>query len=194
MEVVGQEQTLQGQVRQWFVKNDPDHIHVAALLIRFEGCVAKPYQDVAGVWTVGVGHRMGEAAVELANREWTVEEVCAALQHDMHYARARLRDRIWDVMTVKSRQALLALSFNVGSICNTILEHALDDHYYNGTSMRRVVAEWVTYDHASGVEIRGLLRRRLAECAMWVDGEGDRPLAPPGVQLAQAAKESGITE
>lgn len=163
-----------GRVRRWFLKNDPDHLHAAGLLIKFEGCRAEPYEDVGGVWSVGVGHRMTDSQVKTGMREWTVEEVSVALQHDLAVARARLRDRIWDCMTIKSRQALLALSFNVGSICNTILEHALDDHYYNGTSMRRVVSEWVTYDHAAGLEVRGLLRRRLAECAMWVDGEGDR--------------------
>lgn len=158
------------RVRKWFLKNDPDHLQVAALLIRFEGCRSMPYYDPAGHWTVGVGHLMGDAAVELANREWTVEEVCGALQYDITMATARLKDQITDALTIKQRQALIALSFNVGAITNTVLEHALLDYVFNEGSMRRVIAEWVTYDHAGGKEVRGLLRRRLAECALWVDG------------------------
>ena len=161
---------FEAQVRQWFVKKDPAHIQVVALLIPFEGCRQTPYYDPAGKWTVGVGHVMGEAAIEYAKRDWTLEEVCAALQHDLLHARARLRDRIYDALSSKQQQALLSLSFNVGAICNSVLEHALDDYVYNEGDMRRVVSEWVTYDRAGGKEVRGLLRRRIAECALWVDG------------------------
>lgn len=167
---MGEDLHFAGKVRLWFAKHDPDHVHVVGLLIQFEGCRSMPYYDPVGFWTVGVGHRMGDAAVELANRAWTVEEVCAALQHDILMATARLKDQITGALTIKQRQALIALSFNVGKITNTILEHALLDYVFNEGSMRRVIAEWVTYDHAGGKEVRGLLRRRLAECALWVDG------------------------
>lgn len=162
--------TLTGKVRRWFMQNDPDRVHLVSLLIRFEGCRQDPYEDTAGNLTVGVGHRMGEAAKEYANREWTVDEICAALQHDLAGTRCSIRDRIYEGLSIKQRQALMALVFNVGPITNSVLEHALDDYIFNEASMRRVIAEWVTYDHASNVEVRGLLRRRLAECALWVDG------------------------
>ena len=181
MEVTSREGSFSGigaQVRQWFVKNHRDALHAAALLIRFEGCVAKPYQDSAGVWTVGVGHVLtadqadgalqGEGAPG-SNGEWTVEGIAAALQCDLLAAEARIPVDVWKASTVKQRQALLCLTFNVGEIGGSFLHQNLEAHASNG-SMVGVVREWVTYDHAAQVEVRGLLRRRLAECALWVDG------------------------
>ena len=172
-------ENLEGQVRQWFVKNHRDALHAAALLIRFEGCVAKPYQDAAGVWTVGVGHVLtpeqadgvsqGEGAPG-PNGEWSVEGIAAALQCDLLSAEARVPVDIWKASSIKQQQALLCLTFNVGEIGGSFLHQTLEAHASDGGSMLGVVREWVTYDHAAGTEVRGLLRRRLAECQLWVDG------------------------
>ena len=165
---------LPGKVRLWFAKHDPDHVHVVGLLIRFEGCRAKPYQDVEGTWTVGVGHVMTPDQADNPKAAWSVEAICAALQHDIAMARARIWDDVWKASSVKQRQAMLALSFNVGKsvTATTVLGHAIQDYLTDGGGggMARVVREWVTYDHAGGAEVRGLLRRRLAECQLWVDG------------------------
>ena len=161
-----------GKVRLWFAKHDPDNVHVVGLLIRFEGCTRRPYQDSTGTWTVGVGHVITDAPPAL--HEIPVEQVCALLQHDIAMARARIWDYVWEPSSIKQRQAMLALSFNVGKsiTATTVLGHAIQDYLTDGGGggMARVVREWVTYDHAGGKEVRGLLRRRLAECALWVDG------------------------
>ena len=163
-------ENLGGQVRRWFVKEYPDHLHAAALLMRFEGCEAKPYQDSAGVWTVGVGHVLAPDQADNPGGAWSAAGIAGALHADLISAEGRIPVDIWKVSTVKQRQALLCLTFNVGEIGNSFLHQTLEAHASDGGSMIGVVREWVTYDHAAGTEVRGLLRRRLAECALWVDG------------------------
>ena len=163
-------ENLEGQVRQWFAKHDPDYLHAAALLIEFEGVRSTPYEDSLGIWTVGVGHRINTGDNLSANDEWPLTAICIALQDDLRAARGEIHADVKRIATIKQIQALTSLIFNVGSIWHTELEKRLLSYANGEASLRHVVAEWVTYDKAGGHELRGLLLRRLAECRLWVQG------------------------
>jgi len=143
-------------------------------LIRQEGMVLQPYKDVAGYWTIGVGHLLTRS--ELASGKimlghnavkWsgglTEEQARHLLRIDLYQAEsaiqtdaARLPDHQFD--------ALVSLVFNIGA-----------GAYRNSTLRRMLVAgqldevpkQMLRWDKAGGVRVPGLARRRMEEAALW---------------------------
>ena len=158
----------------------PPHLRpMAQFLLAWEGVKRDAYQDAGGLWTIGVGHRLEQSGDPSVCR-WPVSTIAGALSDDMGAARQRVADALtdewdgtgpghgWGDLSAGQKDALSALAFNVGSLHNTKLVELIHD----GAELQAIVAEWVSWDHAGKRELRGLLRRRLAEASMYVDASG----------------------
>ena len=97
----------------------PVHYHdQAKLLIRFEGLRTAAYQDSAGHWTIGVGHRLKVKGLgaDGAPIRWSIATIASALEEDINRARHYAVFNGWSDLSWAQRSALGSLAFNVGDI------------------------------------------------------------------------------
>ena len=91
---------------------------IKKMIIKHEGIRNRPYQDSLGLWTVGVGHLIGDgkSLPPEWNREFSNEEVMKMFNDD--YASHRLaaqRIPSFDKLNTKGQAALTDLTFNMGN-------------------------------------------------------------------------------
>ena len=91
---------------------------IKKMIIRHEGIRNRPYQDSLGLWTVGVGHLIGDgkSLPQEWNREFSNDEIMKMFNED--YASHRLaaqRIPSFDKLNTKGQGALTDLTFNMGA-------------------------------------------------------------------------------
>ena len=141
-----------------------------ALIKQFEGCArrrsdgmieAYPDPGTGGApWTIGwgaTGDGIGPGTV------WTQEECDARLERDVTRHAAEVEAAIGNVPTTQGQfDALVAFHFNTGAIRRATLtrKHRAGD--YSGAER-----EFGRWNRAGGRVLRGLVRRRAAEAALY---------------------------
>lgn len=153
------------------------------MLKHHEGVRTKPYRDVVGLWTVGVGHLMYPEQAALPNRknaksgytgpfredfaikfedfrEFSMEEVDDILKRDLE----RFERGVDRLITVPLRQnqfdALVSFSFNLG--LGTLQRSTLRQKVNRG-DFEGAADEFLKYVMAGGKVFRGLVIRRTDE-------------------------------
>jgi lysozyme len=128
----------------------------AALTERFEGCRLVAYLDSVGVLTIGYGHTFGVTEGMVC----TQEQATAWLLEDTEVAQADVNKYVTAPITQLIFDSLVDFAFNVGrgNLNNSTLLKDL-----NARNYLIAADEFVKWDHAGGVEVAGLLRRRQAE-------------------------------
>jgi lysozyme len=132
-----------------------------ALTESFEGCALIPYQDVAGVWTDGYGNTHNVVpgqAITQAQAESdllrNVADAVAAVNRLVHIA-----------MSQDEFDSLVDFTFNLGASAfagSTLLK------LLNARDIEGAANEFQKWSEAGGHVVAGLLRRRLAERALFV--------------------------
>jgi len=134
------------------------------LIKRFEGVRYKPYRCPAGLWTVGVGHLIGDGKqlIDGYNKTFTEREVDELLRKDL----ARFERGVTMLFPVSYRftqgayDALVSFSFNLGlgALQRSTVRSALlrGDKTMAGESLLK-------YCRAGGKILKGLQLRRQAE-------------------------------
>ena len=88
------------------------------MIAHHEGTRYKPYKDNLGLWTVGIGHLIGDGKTLPPewNREFSKEEVMAMFEKDYasHRAGAAANTPNFDKMTSAMQGAFTDLAFNMG--------------------------------------------------------------------------------
>jgi lysozyme len=94
---------------------------IKKMIIKHEGLRNKPYKDSLGLWTVGVGHLIGNgfkgqpAPPPEWNREFSTEEVMKMFDEDYaHHKSAAMNIPGFDKVDSKGQGALTDLTFNMG--------------------------------------------------------------------------------
>ena len=137
------------------------------LIKYFEGVRYKPYRCAAGLWTVGVGHLIGngKSLPPEYNRTFTKEEVDALLIRDL----TRFERGIGMYIKVPLRQsefdALCSFSFNLG--LGTLQRSTLRQKI-NRFDKKGAAENLLKYCRAGGKIIKGLQTRRQAEYKMFL--------------------------
>jgi len=81
------------------------------LIKHFEGVRLDAYQDVKGIWTIGVGHIKGVTQ----GMHITEAQVDAFLRADLHDAEAAVNTGVGDAPTTSNQfSAMVSLCFNIG--------------------------------------------------------------------------------
>jgi lysozyme len=136
------------------------------MLAHHEGVRQKPYKCPAGLWTVGVGHLIGDGKTlpDSWNKTFTLGEVYDILAKDV----ARFERGVNKYITVPLRQnefdALVSFSFNLGL---GVLQRSTLRQALNRGDKEGAITSLLKYNKAGGKVLKGLDNRRKDEAALF---------------------------
>lgn len=137
------------------------------LIKHHEGVRSRPYRCPAGLWTVGVGHLIGDgkSLPESWNRLFTKEEIDGILKRDLRRFELGVRKMLPNVPLRQSEfDALVSFCFNLGLGCfqrSTIRQALLRG------DKKAAMESLLKYCRAGGKILRGLQIRRMDEKALF---------------------------
>ena len=146
-----------------------------------EGVVLRAYRDVAGVWTIGVGHTAAAGApIPASGLIITRAEALTILARDLAGCERRVAARLPSA-TQTVFDGAVSFDFNTGAIDRASWVQAM---VAGDSQLARLrLMQWVK---AGGRTVAGLVRRRQAEARLIFDGEYDAE--------APAATNAGVKE
>jgi GH24 family phage-related lysozyme (muramidase) len=139
------------------------------LIKHFEGIRRNPYRDCVGLWTVGVGHLIGDgkSLPDSWNRTFTDDEVDAILRNDL----VRFEHGVTKFCPVNLTQnefdSLVCFSFNLGL---GVLQRSTLRQKILRNDKKGAAEEILKYNKAGGKIIKGLVTRRQAEYKLFLQG------------------------
>ena len=140
------------------------------LIESFEGFRSEPYQDVAGIWTIGVGSIYGldNHRVTQDHRPITLNEAHELMQRDLKITINRLGNLIKVPVNENQLASLVSFVYNIGTgaFQRSTARMKLNRKDYLGCA-----DEFLRWKYANRRFIPGLLRRREAERQLFLDGE-----------------------
>ena len=132
-----------------------------------EGVRNRPYRCAAGLWTVGVGHLIGDgkSLPESWNRLFTKEEIDGLLKSDLRRFELGIHKMLPNVPLRQCEfDALVSFSFNLGLGC---LQRSTVRQALLRGNKKAAMESLVKYCRAGGKILKGLQTRRLDERALF---------------------------
>jgi lysozyme len=136
----------------------------ARFIAKWEGFSSPAILDTLAsppVWTVFFGHtKYAGKPIPHEGMRGSRAAGMRVLAHDCRTAAAAVDRCVKHKLTVRQRMALISFVFNLGPniLSGTELLRCLNEGRFD-----RAAELMLTYDHAGGVEVLGLKRRRMAE-------------------------------
>ena len=90
---------------------------IKAMIIEHEGIRYEPYKDSVGLWTIGVGHLIGDgkSLPDDMNRTFSEKEVMDMFEEDYaHHKKIASRTPGYDEANYAGKAAMIDLGFNMG--------------------------------------------------------------------------------
>ena len=137
------------------------------LLRHHEGVKNKPYKCPAGLWTVGVGHLIGDGKTLPAswNKTFTNEEIDGLLKSDLRRFELGISKMLPNVLLRQCEfDCLVSFAFNLG--LGTFQRSTLRQALLRGNKTA-AMESLLKYCRAGGKILRGLQIRRLDEKALF---------------------------
>jgi len=136
------------------------------LIKHHEGVRNKPYRDCVGLWTVGVGHLIGDgkSLPESWNKLFTTEEVDALLKQDLVRFERGVQKLLPVPLTQNQFDALISFSFNLGL---GVLQRSTLRQNILRKDFKGAAEEFLKYVRAGGKIVKGLVTRRNDEKALF---------------------------
>lgn len=137
---------------------------IKQMVIKHEGLRNKPYKDSLGLWTVGVGHLIGDGKTLPAsmNREFSQQEIMAMFEEDFskHYAIAQQTPG-WDKANNIGKGAMIDLAFNMGQWWNKFpnTAKALAAGDWNGASAGLRNSNWFSQVKGRAETVTGMIEQ-----------------------------------
>jgi len=137
------------------------------LIKHHEGVRSRPYRCPAGLWTVGVGHLIGDGKLlpESWNRTFSQEEIDKILKSDLRRFELGLTKLLPNIPLKQNEfDSLVSFCFNLGLGCfqrSTIRQALLRGN------KKAAMESLVKYCRAGGKILKGLQTRRLDEKALF---------------------------
>ena len=138
-----------------------------ALIKHHEGVRSRPYRCPANLWTVGVGHLIGDgkSLPDSYNRTFTKEEIDALLVRDLNRFERGISKMLPNVpLRPNEFSALVSFAFNLG---NGVLQRSTVRSALLRGDKKAAMESLVKYCRAGGKILRGLQIRRLDEKALF---------------------------
>lgn len=133
-------------------------------ITKWEGCVLKPYKDVAGLRTVGVGHLIGANENFPDGVSITMERALELLSKDVEKCEVSIKKNFTSSLNQNQFDALVSFGFNcgVGVYSNSGVANAVKTGEFDKVPAR--LLEW-NKARVNGVlqEVKGLTSRRKSE-------------------------------
>jgi len=132
-----------------------------------EGVRLKPYQDPIGLWTVGVGHLIGDGKTLPIEwfRTFTMDEVDELLKKDLRRFERGVLRLCPNNLTQSRFDALVSFAFNVG-LGN--LQASTLRQKHNRNDVCGAAKEFLRWNKAGGKVFRGLTIRRQDESNLYL--------------------------
>jgi lysozyme len=132
-----------------------------------EGVRLKPYQDPIGLWTVGVGHLIGDGKTLPIEwfRTFTMDEVDELLKKDLQRFERGVLRLCPNNLTQSRFDALVSFAFNVG-LGN--LQASTLRQKHNRNDVLGAAKEFLRWNKAGGKVFRGLTIRRQDESNLYL--------------------------
>ena len=159
------------------------------MITQFEGVRLKPYKDVAGLWTIGVGHLItkeeqqrgyliiGNAQVDY--RQGLTQQQCDALLARDLFAPEQIQLYIKPTLMTHQLDAVASLVFNIG--LGNCLQSSLLKELNTTMDGDKIRECWLKWNKArvDGVlkVVPGIAKRRERELIVWETGNYDKALA-----------------
>jgi len=125
-----------------------------------EGMRLRPYQDGAGYWTIGYGHRTGiESSAISAN------QAMLFLLEDVAIAEETINKLVSTPLTQNQFDALVSFTFNVGREAFRDSTLLIELNFGNFTGAALQFQQW---SYSNKVFIPGLFMRRCREATLFV--------------------------
>jgi len=134
-----------------------------ALIREFENCYLQAYRCPAGIPTIGVGHTRG---VKMG-ATCTVQQADVWLTEDLQDAEAAVNTLAKVPLTQEQFDALVSFTFNLGG---TALAESTLLILLNKGNCKAAAEQFDRWVYAKGKKLAGLVRRRAAEKALFLDG------------------------
>lgn len=128
------------------------------LIKKWEGCAARSYLDIHGIWTIGYGHTGIDVTENLV---WTQDQIEAALIQDLERFRT-IEDFISEQINDNQFSALICLAYNVG--LNAVIKSKCLKLVNAGEDP---TTEWQGFCHVGSRVVPGLVRRRQDELELY---------------------------
>jgi len=137
------------------------------LIERFEGLSLTPYKDCVGLYTIGVGHLIGDgrSLPSSWNRTLTVNECYELLASDVTKFELGVARYITAKLTQNQFDALVSFAFNLG--LGTLQRSSLRQKINRGDK-KGAIKTWLKYNKAGGQVVKGLDLRRKAEVSLFL--------------------------
>lgn len=138
------------------------------LIGEFEGLRLRPYNDVGGNATIGYGHLLHRGSVTAADRKhyrgFTTSAALGLLRHDVGETERAINRYVTVPINQNRFDALASFVYNVGvgAFRNSNLLRKL-----NHSDYLHIDDELMKWTKAGGAPVLGLIRRRLAEAALF---------------------------
>lgn len=137
------------------------------LIKHYEGVRNRPYRCAAGLYTVGVGHLIGDgkSLPDTWNRTFSEAEIDGLLKRDLRRFELGICKMLPNMPLRQSEfDALVSFSFNLGLGCfqrSTVRQALLRG------DKKTAMESLLKYCRAGGKILKGLLNRRLDEKALF---------------------------
>jgi GH24 family phage-related lysozyme (muramidase) len=160
---------------------------VKQMIIKHEGMKLQPYKDSLGLWTVGVGHLIGDgkSLPKEFDRTFTKEEVYALFDEDFEkHRKAAMNIPNFTRLGEKAQAAFIDLTFNMGPVWYKrwpSLVQSMKDFNIAAVIENLRTSKWAKQVQASRVsDILSLLGTELSR----TDVASQTPKMTPGVTTA----------
>ncbi|NBW06438.1 MAG: hypothetical protein EBR82_00250 [Caulobacteraceae bacterium] len=163
-------------------------------IAKWEGCILKPYKDVAGLWTIGVGHLIQQGENFPQGVEISKDQALDILAADVRKCETAIKSHITVELNQNQFDALCSFGFNcgVGVYSNSGVARAVNSSDFDSVPAR--LLEWSKARvNGAVVTVPGLYNRRQAEGQLFttpVDGSNfvisDYPVAWDSATLTEA--------
>ena len=134
-------------------------------ILKHEGFKTRPYKDSKGLWTVGVGHLIGDgkSLPKEYDREFSKEEIQALYEEDFkEHKKAAEKIPGYNNLNEKGQTALIDLTFNMGPSWYKkwpMLVKQLEAGDIEGAAKNLEGSDWYKQVKSRGPEVVALLRQ-----------------------------------
>lgn len=132
------------------------------MLRQYEGLRLRAYQDSIGVWTIGYGTTLGVHPGMVI----TKEQAESLLEIDVKHRAELLGSWIHVPVTDNQMSAMISLAYNIGM--KAIHHSRLLTHVNAGLSKKECAKDFMSWVHAGGQILPGLITRRKAEAVIFI--------------------------
>ena len=150
------------------------------LIKTFEGFRGEAYRDAVGVWTIGYGTTAsaGVGIAPVPGMTVTKAEAEWYLQKTVDKFAAQIAPYITAPITENEFGAFVSLAYNIGP---TAFRKSSALRHFNAGDRARAASNILLFNKAGGKVLKGLVRRREAERALFLTPVANtKPLAAPG--------------